>query len=114
MKYHLRIRWFIPGTNYEMQQIEGPDGSVWIRISTGSMLLAVFSAAVQGPGVMPVQRVFNVLAAAATARNPQVIINALRFLGWEFWPAVPAPLKDYIHQRFPLEIAQLEAVSAFG
>jgi hypothetical protein len=82
-------------------------------MSHDAALLAVFSAARQGPGVIPVERVMAVLAEAATARNPRVIINALRFLGWEFWPAVPLPLKDYLQQEFRDELALTEAISAF-
>lgn len=114
MTYHLRSRWAVPDSEYELQQIDGSDGSVWIRIGSGAGLLAVFSAAKQGAGVMPKARVVNVLAEAATARNPPVIVNALRFIGWEFWPAMPAPLKNYLRQDFPAEVGRVEVTNAFG
>lgn len=114
MTYHLRARWSIPGTSYELQQIDGSDGSVWIRISNEAALLAVYSAVRLGPGVMPKDRIIKVLAEAATAHNPSVIINALRFHGWEFWPGGPAPLVDYLRHDFLRELAQVDSVNVVG
>jgi hypothetical protein len=111
--YQLRASWAIPDTGYELQEIQGSDGSIWLRTSQDNVLLAVFSAAKQGPGVMPAERVEAVLAEAMTARKPHVIINALRFLGWEFWPATPIPLKGYLHGGFRDELSRAKTICAF-
>lgn len=113
MTYRLQVRWRIPATVYELQEIQGSDESVWLRINQNDEFLAVFSAAKQGPGVMPKERVVAVLAEAATARRPPVIINALRFMGWEFWPAIPLPLKDYFQRGFGSDLSLVAAVCDF-
>jgi hypothetical protein len=114
MTYSIAARWHIPGTRYESQRIDGDDGSVWIRLSRDGELVAVFSAAREGPGVMPVQRVAEVLAEATTARRPEVLINALRFPGWEFWPAVPVPLADYLDHRFREDVGRVRVTEPSG
>ncbi len=110
MNFRVKTRYSITNTHYELQEIEGSDGSVWIRVSADSALLAVFSAERQGPGVMPKDRVVIVLAEAATARDPRIIINALRFLGWDFWPATPQPLRDYLMGEFLQEVKSVDVV----
>jgi hypothetical protein len=108
MTYTLAARWRVPETAYELQRIDGEDGPVWIRVSRDGNLVAVFSAVRGGPGVMPVQRVAEVLAEASTARKPEVLINALRFHGWDFWPAVPLPLGDYPDHDFRLQPGRVD------
>jgi len=108
MIYGLAARWVVFETDYELQQIEGDDGSVWLRVSMRGDLVAVFSAMRQGPGVMPVHRVVEVLGEAATARRPRILIHALRFLGWEFWPAVPIPLSKYLDHAFREQLREVQ------
>jgi hypothetical protein len=114
MTYTLAARWRVPETTYELQRIDGKDGSVWIRVSRDGNLVAVFSAAREGPGVMPVQRVVEVLAEASTAGKPEVLINALRFHGWDFWPAIPLPLGDYLDHDFHLQIGRVAVTELTG
>jgi hypothetical protein len=106
--YTLTARWHVPQTEYELQRIDGEDGSVWIRVSRDANLVAVFSTARAGRGAVPVGRVVAVLAEASTARRPEVLINALRFHGWDFWPAVPLPLGDYLDNDFRLQIGRVD------
>ena len=106
MKFHLVARRSAPVADYELQQIAGEDGSNWLRISRSGHLLAVFSAAREGAGVVPVPRVIEVLSEATTARRPEILINASRFLGWEFWPAVPSPLAQYLSHDFLGELTE--------
>jgi hypothetical protein len=113
MTYKVTARWHVPETAYEVQRIKGDDGSVWIRVSRGESLVAVFSSAREGPGVIVAQEVMEVLAEATTARKPEVLINALRFFGWDFWPAVPVPLADYLDHAFREEIGQV-AITELG
>ena len=110
MNFRVKTRWAIRHTHYEIQEIEGSDGSVWIRVSANSALLAIFSAEKQGPGVMPRERVVIVLAEAATARDPRIVINALKFPGWCFWPATPQPLRDYLSNEFIQEVKSVDVV----
>ena len=100
MSLALVARWTVPGVIAEIQVIEGEDGATWVRLERDGRLVAVWSAAAHGTGVVSTPRVVQALAHAATTDDVHAVTNHMKFLGWEFWPAVPLPIADYLRDEF--------------
>src|SRR5437879_10550954 len=96
MRYSLVRRVRVPTSALELQVIAGSDGSTWIRVSDDIRLLRVWSALETGAGVVPTDEVVEVIAVGMTASTPRLLLNHLRFSGWDLWPGIPSPLGSYL------------------
>lgn len=96
----------IRGLPFEAQLLRAAD-RLWVRVTDNDTIVRYWSG-LEVLGAVPPDEVLTTVVWAITARRPHVVLDHLRFPGWEYWPGRPNPIGAYLDSEFATQLAQVK------